>query len=216
MSKKKKNNDIKIEWVNHSINFISVLLGVIIAFSLNNWGESKKEHKIVNTALLNIKNELDKNLLNIDSIITSNQKQMDIINEYLTIMDEDLTYKLTQKERNDFENKYPGVLRDNDRINFEFDLYQLSDVAWSVAQQTGILSSTEYDLAFQLAETYDLQQKTNQMDTELINSIRNFKYDRITFHNLLSTVRIAQSFARKLKEEYYPKSITEIENRLTS
>jgi len=213
MAKKKTKRKYKIEWTNHGINFLSVLFGIILAFSLNNWGESRKEQKIANTALFNVKNELEKNLSNIDSVIELNQKQIDMIREYMEIMDNDFEHRFTADERQEFEKKHPGALYENsNRIFFEFDLYQLSDVAWNVALQTGILSSTEYDLAFQLAETYDLQKKTNQMDNELIGDIRNFKHDRQSFRNLLGTVKIAQSFARKLRDEYYPESIDEIKS----
>ena len=40
----------KIEWLNHFVGFVSVVLGVLMAFWLNSWNESRKESGSIETA----------------------------------------------------------------------------------------------------------------------------------------------------------------------
>jgi len=48
----------KIDWTNHFIEFITVVIGILLAFGLNALYESRKEAHIVNKHLEGIKQEI--------------------------------------------------------------------------------------------------------------------------------------------------------------
>ena len=51
----------KIDWLNHFVAFASSLLGILIAFQLDNWRESRGENEKMQIALQGIKKEIENN-----------------------------------------------------------------------------------------------------------------------------------------------------------
>ncbi|HEX2548609.1 MAG TPA: hypothetical protein VHM20_02185 [Gammaproteobacteria bacterium] len=55
-------NRFRIDWINHSIGFLSALLGIYIAFRLENYREEEKEKQKVKIVKSALKKEIEDNL----------------------------------------------------------------------------------------------------------------------------------------------------------
>ena len=51
----------KIDWLNHSLEFAVVIIGILIAFQLNQWSVEKEQEKIIAIHLDQIKKESEIN-----------------------------------------------------------------------------------------------------------------------------------------------------------
>jgi len=52
----------KIDWLNHTVAFFSALLGILIAFQLEDYADNRKDNEELKSALNAIKNEINNNL----------------------------------------------------------------------------------------------------------------------------------------------------------
>ena len=55
-------NNLKENWITYGFETLVVILGILIAFGLNNWGEQQKQSAQDKEFLRNIKTELEKDL----------------------------------------------------------------------------------------------------------------------------------------------------------
>ncbi len=69
MSKKKQ----FIDWHNHTITFISTIIGILIAFQLEDWRENREEQVKIDKAEVSLFNELERNKVGLESIIKVNK-----------------------------------------------------------------------------------------------------------------------------------------------
>ena len=203
----------KIDWLNHVIGFVSVLLGVLVAFGLNSWNESNKAEDALYVALNNINNELKSNLAKIDSTLSTNQEMVDILDEYLTLVDEDLQRKVTQEEWEAFASQHPDFFKtENTSYRLTFDLFFLSRVAWETAERVGVLNSLEFELAIGLGTTYSLQSGVDQFDKNIVNQASEISPDeKESLWRFLISIQNRLNFAKDLRDEGYPEMIKAID-----
>ena len=212
MSAEKRN---KIEWLNHFVGFVSVVLGVLMAFWLNSWNESRKESDSIETALQNIRNEIEKNQGGMDSIITKNKRQRDMLEEYLKYIDEDMEVRVSKERLNPLLAQYGEYLTsDGTGVKINLELFQLSEVAWVATHRTGILAAIDFELAFTLESTYDLQEKVNSFDDTIISELRNISGKKDSFEKIYRALDIEINLATQLKERQYPKALKAISEQL--
>jgi len=205
----------KVEWLNHFVGFVSVVLGVLMAFWLNSWNESRKESGSIETALQNIKNEIEKNLSGMDSIIAKNKRQRDMLEEYLEYIDEDMKVTVSKERFDPLVEKYVGYLSaDGTGVKINLELFQLSEVAWVTTHRTGILAAVDFELAFTLESTYDLQEKVNSFDDTIISELRNVSGKKDSFQKIFRALDIEINLATQLKEREYPKALKVINEQL--
>ncbi|MEQ8304232.1 MAG: DUF6090 family protein [Cyclobacteriaceae bacterium] len=207
--------NVKIDWINHLVGLLGVLFGVLIAFWLNNWNESRKERDSVETALRNVKFEIEKNLGTMDSVLIINKRQRDMLEEYLEHIDEDMNAKLSKKRLNPLVEKYSDYLSaDGAGVRINLELFQLSEVAWNTTHRTGILAAIHFELAFTLESAYDLQEKVNSFDNTLISELRTLSGKRESFQRIYRALDIEINLATQLKEREFPKALKAINDQL--
>ena len=68
----------KLDWPNHIIAFFSALLGILIAFQLEGYRDTRKDNEELKSALISIKSEIDNNF----NIYETNVEQLGIWLEY--------------------------------------------------------------------------------------------------------------------------------------
>lgn len=210
MSNKKKK---KIDWLNHFVGLVSVVFGVLIAFWLNNWSEERKEQREIKTALQNVRNEISKNQLALDSTITESKLFREFLDQYLNSVDDEMKVVISDAEWEELINKYPLYLKEGTTsIRLSVSLFQLSEVAWTTTHRTGILSSINFELAYQLEETYDLQEKVNEFDNVFIANLRDISGNKDSISKLFRSLSLAIDLATSLMESSYPQSIKAIDS----
>lgn len=209
MGEKRKS---KIDLANHTVGFISVLMGVVIAFWLNSWSEDRKEQRTIRLALQNMKTEIKKNQTNLDSVIDKNKRQVEFLNKYLASIDEDMNIVVSQEKWKELVDTYPNQLElASSGISIQLDLYQLSGVAWATTHRTGILSSIDFELAFVLEEAYELQEKVNEFDKVFLIDLKAITNDKHAFERLSRSINLSLDLAEQLKARHYPESIKSID-----
>jgi len=212
MDKKRKH---KIDWLNHLVGLFGVVFGVLIAFWLNNWSQDRREQAEIRTALQNVRNELIKNQLKIDTIISKNTIQIKFLDEYLDHIDDNMEIKVSDNDWARLVDKYPLYLsKGSSGIKFNLELFQLSEVAWATTHRTGILSSIDFELAFVLEENYDLQEKVNEFDSGFISDLRSITGNKDSFVKLSRSLGLAIDLAETLRDKSYPQAIKAIDNFL--
>lgn len=181
-SKRKK---IKIGWINHLIGFVSVLLGIFIAFQLNNWQQNASQRKNINTALRSIKQEVENNM----AIYLKNKEELshwlEYVSELQSSMDANGNLVIGEKALNNFMEKNPNRFDDLEyigRYNDSLNIYQtglkidimpesgISTSSWDAANSTGILNSIDFSTVAILTRIYDWTTKEIGInDAEIYN-----------------------------------------------
>lgn len=210
MAKKKKRS--RIDWLNHFLSLLGVVLGVLIAFWLNSWAQSRKEDKIVLTALKNIRNELVKNSVRVDSTVAAHTELYEFLGQYLQYVNEDMSLKGGYDKVDSLMAVYPQYLKQRSSIFVQTKIYQLSDVAWRTAVGTGAASNLDYELAYQLQTIYDFQEKVKMLDENIIADMKAIAGRREAFDNLRRSMMMSQILASNLKDSsFYLASIRAID-----
>lgn len=214
MSKRGKS---KIDWINHVVGFVSVVFGVVMAFWLNNWSEGRSENQTIRTALQNVRNEIAKNQKNLDSTILENRRQYEFLGEYLGMVNDNMSIASTNAEWHELVEKYPNYLATSSSgVRLNLELFQLSEVAWATTHRTGILTSIDFELVFVLEESYDLQKKVNEFDSNLLSALSSVSKSKESFAKIHQSLALAIDLATVLIEDSYPKAIEVIDNYLTN
>jgi hypothetical protein len=60
-----------------------VVIGILIAVSINNWNEARKEHKELGNILLNVKGDIQKDINKIDEVLEVYEKKQTFMNNVL-------------------------------------------------------------------------------------------------------------------------------------
>ncbi len=212
MAKRKKTDKRKIDWLNHSVGFVSVVIGVIIAFWLNSWAIENKERKIAKVALQNIRSEIVKNSLSLDTLIDLNRRQLLGLETYVPKLDKDMWFVGSSAEFDSLRMRFPDLIISRGRLNIGIELYSLPDVAWKTSLNSSVLSSTDFELVYMLNEAYSLQEKISNQETMLLANLRNIglgeKNSFIDFQRALGTYI---QLAEQLNSQNYLKCIAEID-----
>lgn len=212
MGKKKKR---KIDWLNHFIGFLSVVLGVLLAFWLSNVASDRKERQMLSSALINIRNEVIRNGQELDSVIIENTVQAEFLARYLELVDDKMNILVSPEELKAVYDQYPDFMDPSGHgISLRFGLFQLSNVAWTTSQNVGLSSHINFDLAYQLAESYNTQSKLDDFDSTIVDDLKDMGGNKNSFERVLLSARTALSFAHSLRDKDYPACIKAIDAQL--
>ena len=215
MATKKKKN--KIDWLNHFVGFVGVLAGVLIAFGLNNWNESNKEHRIIQSVLVNIEDELRRNSERLDTAYAENKKIHDALKGYLALLDDKMEPNVPTDTLEKFQAENPEFMsEDLESVSIAFELFQLSDVAWRTAERTNILSAMDYDLVHDLAFIYDFQNKLDHFDEKVpdeISRVWSSRTNKQGWSRMLKDLNTALVFSG-IVEELYDNVLEEMEDHI--
>jgi hypothetical protein len=170
-----KTNKFRIDWINHSVGFLSALLGIYIAFRLENYREEEKEKEKVKIVKGALKKEIEDNLkiykTNIDDLSgwlefkDFYDKTWDNKNEGLVVGLNEFSL-MSKKQPARFLNA-KEIKQINDTLKV-FDVDFVVDVApmtgistssWKTALTSGILTSMDYSFTTKLSQLYDWTDK---------------------------------------------------------
>ncbi|MEL6538831.1 MAG: hypothetical protein AAFQ98_25670, partial [Bacteroidota bacterium] len=73
----------KIDWLNHSLEFLVVLIGILIAFQLNKYGDSKNQDRLIDNHLAQIGLECEENREKISQAIAQINSQISTCDDLL-------------------------------------------------------------------------------------------------------------------------------------
>ena len=126
----------KIDWANHLIEFITVVIGIGLAFALNNWNEKRKEINQAALFLNSIKEEIKINLEEVEKKYKYHQELLDNLNN-----------KPTETEL---------IIRSA----------TLEDHAWEMANNNIFKQHTDFEIYKDLSKLYSIQNTLKQTNKE--------------------------------------------------
>jgi len=88
-----------IDWLNHVISFLSALIGIIIAFQLEDYKDNREETKDINNTLAAVKTEIENNM----AIYSANVEQLSAWLNYYNLLDDSGDNNEVQIGKKDFE-----------------------------------------------------------------------------------------------------------------
>jgi hypothetical protein len=134
----------QIDWKNHIIEFITVVIGISLAFALNSHSENLKEKRDSKEYLLGIKSEISTNLIEIDTALAYHKE---LLNK---MFNDPSSAKLLIK---------PAHCKNH---------------AWNIAENNTFKKHTDYDLYRDFVEIYQEQEvlkEHNKNAAELMSYI---------------------------------------------
>ena len=158
----------KIDWLNHTIAFLSALLGILIAFQLDDYQEDRREQEELQIALNSIKEEIEANL----EIFTSNSEGLSEWLQYWELAQSTDGFEYVNKElfvnwQNQFPLRYQGweIIEDyGDSVlvkikpeDIVIDILPktgISSSSWQAASYSGILNRLDHSTLSKLTRIY--------------------------------------------------------------
>lgn len=123
----------KIDWLNHFLEFIMVVVGILLAFALNNYNESRKERQLAEQYMEGIKQEVAYNLKEVTQKL-------------------DYHLDLMRQMR-----EHP------DSLILQLKPPRLQNYAWEMAESNTFRVNVEYEDYKKLVEIYRIQEIIEQL-----------------------------------------------------
>ncbi len=81
----------KISWLDHFINLIVVIAGISVAYTLNNWNESRKVSELQGTYIQSMVDDLDFDIAELDSLTIADEQNLMIFQRVMRVISEPLS-----------------------------------------------------------------------------------------------------------------------------
>lgn len=140
----------KIDWLNHGLEFLVVIVGILLAFQLDSCKEDRRNQKLLDQHLTNLIEECQFNLKMVDLAIVQGESSQQNINQLIGLIIEQKQWDTINRlsmDQLDFKgvyfktNAYESLIQSGDvRLIKDFDL------------KNDIINLYEY---FRWAESYD-------------------------------------------------------------
>jgi hypothetical protein len=160
----------RIDWHNHLVAFVSTLLGIFIAFQLEDWQEQRKSKESLAIVLEAIKQEVQSNVRIYQNNVTRLSEFLAYQDFYEKHSDEKGNIITTQVSMAALMQNHQHRLNDvkitralNDSINIysgaalKFDIIPetgVSTVSWQAATSSGLLTALDHETLSQLIDIY--------------------------------------------------------------
>lgn len=217
MSRKKQ----FIDWHNHAITFISTIIGILIAFQLEDWRENREEQTKINKAESSLVNELERNKIGLETIIKQNKDWL-LYADFIMSHTYDDHIACTQQELDSAIKMYPTRFSNSKFIkklnqttnlygmSFEVDvpfIFQIETATWEAVKSSGTLNFIEQSHVFWYVKTYkELERRLSTLDErELMEKLGNYG-SSITLYNLVTD----QTRGYEIKLDYLNRGLTEL------
>ncbi len=218
MSKRKP----PIDWHNHTITFISTIIGILIAFQLEDWRENREEQAKINKAELSLLNELKRNKVGLETTIKINKDWL-LYADFITSHTYDDYLACTQQELDSAIKMHPTRFSNSNFIkkldqttnlygmSFEVDvhfIFQIETATWEAVKSSGTLNFIEQSHVFWYVKTYkELERRLSTLDErELMEKLGNYG-SSITLYNLVTD----QTRGYEIKLDYLDRGLTALE-----
>jgi len=150
-----------------------LFIGINLAIWFNNWNASKKINKEKKVAISKIKEEINNNKVEIDSVLINSHLIINAYRDFKNIYDGNTTAIYAKpKQLKLLNNKYPDYFRVKDSIAFENGIYHyrgathinleiptLTEIAWKTTTTLNVTNEFNYECLYELESLYNLQRR---------------------------------------------------------
>lgn len=209
----------KIDWLNHFLEFIVVVIGILLAFQLNKCSSDKKEANNLKTHLEQIKEETEFNLNSLNASIDLaelNKRKLDTLFQLIFSKKD---FKKVNRLSIDLlnvggfyvqKNAYSTIVQSGD-IRFIKDLSQKQDLVglyeyykWVDSFENLLLNDFNKDYYPYIKQNFDIVGGTVQSDE--VYSGKQFKNILAAYSHLLTLKLAKYKDCKKVVEEYLDNS----------
>ncbi|HEU5289179.1 MAG TPA: hypothetical protein VFU05_00970 [Cyclobacteriaceae bacterium] len=182
-----KLRNLKIDWLNHFVGFLSALLGIYIAFRLENYRETEQELAKTKVIERTIWAEINNNIKIYEENVEKLSGWLEYYHFNASRRQESGLIAIGKNELSYITSKYPNrykALKMEKEVNDTLALYgsnTLLDVvptagittsSWRAGETSGLLNSMDYELVHNLSKIYEwVEKEIGPTDKDFYNSI---------------------------------------------
>ena len=163
--KKSKQSRPLLDWRVLLLEFLSVVIGVLIALAVDEWNEDRQNQNKADLALDNIRLELKDNLDILEYLHPNNLAVMSVV------------FDSVQADTQ--QNFLPGI--------------QLQETAWQTLMSTGVAAYIPYEELFQVSQIYTIQEIYKRSGNQILDSFVNSRSLFMALEKDLSDEEIFES-----------------------
>jgi len=204
--------------LNRTVNFKYVIgeilllfIGINLAIWFNNWNTSKKINEEKKIALSKIIEEMDNNIIEVDSVLINNQNILNAYRDYSGFYDGNTSLlKMNSKQFSLLKNKYPDFFRVKDSIATENELIQysgttyinleiatLTEIAWKTTTTLNVSNEFNYECLYELESLYNLQRRVQNEIDKSANALQKRELEE-----LMHVLEFLEQLGTQLQESY--------------
>ncbi len=155
---------------------VLVVVGILIALSINNWSATNKSNHGKEVVISKIKDEIKNNSRELEKANVINQKIVMAFKEYSKIFSgtsSEVIAKPNEIQR--LKKEYPNFFRVKDSFKLDSQKYRylgktfieleipnITSIAWETTRTINIANEFEYDCLYDLENTYNLQTRVKR------------------------------------------------------
>jgi len=175
----------RIDWLNHFLEFIVVVVGILLAFQLNTWSEENNQRHMVVEHMENIKNETFQNLNSLSLAVNRGKKKQVLIDSMLNLV---IAGKI--------ERSISGLSFQLMHINYAY----LKITAFETLSQSGDIRFIEdFKMKNELVALYEYYKWTNTIQTVNTDFLANnyFTYAQENFDMVRAQLQPKEIYMNK-------------------
>lgn len=189
-----------------------IFLGINLAIWFNNWNTNQYNAKAKKVAIQKIKEEINNNLIELNTSYDNARLIKGALGDLIPLYYQNTSTVLaTPEQMAIFQQDFKGFFRISDSLAqednkfiyrggtaIEFELIELSDIAWETTKSIEVLNEFGYECLYDLESLYNLQervQKEINKGGDALQSNRNM-------NPLLGVVNFLVQLEAQLKQDY--------------
>jgi len=155
---------------------VLVVLGILIALSINNWSSSNTANNEKTLIISKIKEEIANNSIELDKARLPNQKIVEAFKKYSAIYNKNSSEIIaTPEERTKLEKEYSNFFRVKDSVKFDsqkhlytgntfivLEIPDITSIAWETIRTINIANKFDYNCLYELESMYNLQARVKK------------------------------------------------------
>jgi len=199
-------------YIKYAIGEIAlVVIGILIALSINNWSATNKSNHAKEVVISKIKDEIKNNSQELDKANAINQKILRAFNEYSKIYSGTSSEVIASpREIQILRKEYPSFFRAKDSIKLdtkkyrytgetfiELEIPDITSIAWETTRTINIANEFEYDCLYDLENTYNLQARVKREIDKATDALLKGEVE-----DLFKILRVMNQLESQLKISY--------------
>jgi hypothetical protein len=190
---------------------VLLFVGINLAIGFNNWNSSSRLNQDRQLALQKIVEEIESNAEELQQAKAHNDRILRAFKAYNGVFAGHSTKVITTPDHMEMlQDSFPDFFRiqstapwKGDSLQYQggtyinLELPELTDIAWATSQSIEITNTFSYDCLYQLASTYQLQ---DRLVREIDRAAQALQERRLT--DLMRILEFTQQFEGQLQQDY--------------
>ncbi|MEL7122790.1 MAG: hypothetical protein AAFO07_25310 [Bacteroidota bacterium] len=177
----------KFDWKYILGEIALIFIGINLAIWFNNYNAAQKTNQAKTLAIQKIAEEIEQNTQGLDSARINNKGIVEAfyaVSDLRHPSDPDMLFttpvmlRQFQKDHPDFFHVNDSIIINKDSVEYiggfsvNFEITQLSDIAWQTARSIDILHELNYDCLLNLGSLYDLQNRVVKVTDQTVDKLQ--------------------------------------------